>query len=254
MVYHASLKQQIDLLAPKAAGVDMLRRQLAELESASNSSPDLMAQIAAIKASAVPEQSQRAAALASLRLESDPAASAATPPGSGSGFGAAPQSLSREVSLDRERIVNGERKFNSLVRRGEAEPAPVVPAGPGQGQLRGKRVSIGAALFERRPLRDASNEGGGRRFGRDVSHDSGGGSGGGEPDFGALRRVRDPAVALASLDEAGLREAVAGLALQAGQLDDLVAQVRQQPQTLSVRWTSDLKLSDLRLPETDIFC
>ncbi|MEW5312665.1 MAG: hypothetical protein WDW38_004281 [Sanguina aurantia] len=229
VVYHASLKQQIDLLAPKAAGVDMLRRQLAELESASNSTPDLMAQIAAIKASAVPEQSQRAAALASLRLESDPAASAAAPPvlrpGSGSGFWAAPQSLSREVSLDRERVVNGERKFNSLVRRSEAEPAPLVPPGPGQGQLRGKRVSIGAALFERRPLRNASNEGGGRKFGRDVSLDSGGGSGGGEPDVGALRRVRDPAVALASLDEAGLREAVAGLALQAGQLEDLVAQV-----------------------------
>ncbi|MEW5299664.1 MAG: hypothetical protein WDW36_002657 [Sanguina aurantia] len=228
VAYHASLKQQIALLAPKAAGVEMLRRQLAELESASNSAPDLMAQIAAIKASAVPEQSQRAAALASLRLESDPAASAAAPPvlrpGSGSGSGAAPESLSREVSLDRERVVNGERKFNSLVRRSEAEPAPLVPPGPGQGQLRGKRVSIGAALFERRPLLNASNEGGGTRFGRDVSHDSGGASGGGEPDVGALRLVRDPAVALASLDEAGLREAVAGLALQAGQLDDLVAQ------------------------------
>lgn len=249
------MKQQLAVLAPKAAGVDMLRKQLADLESASNSTSDLMTQIAAVKASAQPEQSQRAAAVAALRLETKapiPTSNLANP-------GPAPASLSREGSMEREtpspRHFVHDRKF-SLVRSEAQVAAPVVPPQPPL--PRGKRISLGttlatAALFERRPSlqqrealsascggvpspRSGMGEGGDvwsaegraslRRERESLSVD--GGCAERESGEGrvSLQRVT-PAAAVMALDEAGLREAVAGLELQAGQVDELVAQVRK---------------------------
>lgn len=236
--------------------MDLLRKQLADLESASNSTSDLMTQIAAVKASAQPEQSQRAAAVAALRLETK----APIPLSNLSIPGSAPPPLSRECSLEREvpspRHFVPDRKF-SLVRSEAQVAAPVVPPPL---LPRGKRVSLGttlatAALFERRPSlqqREAlsascggvvsptsgsgdsgdfwSAEGGRASLRKARESLSVDGGGGGERESGegrlSLQRVT-PTAAVMALDEAGLREAVAGLELQAAQVDELVAQVRE---------------------------